>query len=243
MKQLVKWKHWASSEKITSNWENSSKRKGCRFLKKNKAKKNKHKPVSQFIPKCCASFVTIWLVFWFILVCLGQTASKMSSKCKTCKCKITQNEKSDDCSGCNCILLLELSFICLSNVDINGFNELGFSFLLLSKTCIENIERDNFSQNRTKYRVNEHIEALKIEDKLQSRELKLTSWLTKVEEVLRFYCKEIRNNYCEITAKNVEPASKPRLMPEPDQKQMLIHNISTSLRIFGIREDLHKKKQ
>ena len=73
--------------------------------------------------------------------------------------------------------------------------------------------------------------------------MKLTSLIDKkVEEVLKVSCKEIQNSYSEIAAKNVEIVSTRRPLPETDHKQILNHNISSSLRIHGIPEDLDKKK-
>ena len=54
----------------------------------------------------CFYFVTIWFGHWFSSVCLSQTACKMNKK--TCKRKITQNEKNYHCIGCNCIMHLNL---------------------------------------------------------------------------------------------------------------------------------------
>ena len=71
--------------------------------------------------------------------------------------------------------------------------------------------------------------------------MKLTSLIgKKVEEVLKVSCKEIQNSYSEIAAKNVEITSTRRPLPESDLKQILNHNISSSLRIHGIPEDLDK---
>ena len=73
--------------------------------------------------------------------------------------------------------------------------------------------------------------------------MKLTSLIDKtVEEVLKVSCKEIQNSYSEKAAKNVEIVSTTRPLPESDQKQILNHNISSSLRIHGIPEDLDEKK-
>ena len=138
---------------------------------------------------------------------------------------------------------LEPSCTGLSNVALNGIKELGLSCMLLCNTCIENNERDNIIKSWTIHKANEQVEALKIENKLESLEVKLTSLIDKkVEEVLKVSCKEIQNSYSEIAAKNVEIVSTRRPLPETDHKQILNHNISTSLRIHGIPEDLDKKK-
>ena len=115
--------------------------------------------------------------------------------------------------------------------------------MLLRNTCIENNERDNINKSWTIHKANEQVEALKIENKLKSLEVKLTSLFDKkVEEVLKVSCKEIQNSYSEIAAKSVEIVSTRRPSPESDQKQILNHNISSSLRLNGIPEDLDEKK-
>ena len=114
--------------------------------------------------------------------------------------------------------------------------------MLLCNTCIENNERDNIIKSGTIHKANEQEEALKIENKLESLEVKLISLIDKkVEEFLKVSCKEIQNSYSEIAAKNVEIVSTRRPLPGSDQKQILNHNISSSLRIHGISEDLDKR--
>ena len=140
---------------------------------------------------------------------------------------------------------LEPSCTGLSNVALNGIKELGLSCMLLCNTCIENNERDNIIKSWTIHKANEQVEALKIENKLESLEVKLTSLIDKkVEEVLKVSCKVTQNSYSEIAAKNFEIVSTRRPLPETDHKQILNHNISSSLRIHGRRshEDLDEKK-
>ena len=124
-----------------------------------------------------------------------------------------------------------------------GWNKrLGLSYKLLCNTCIENNERNNIIKTWTIHKANEQVEALKLEIKLELLEVKLTSLIDKkVKEVLKVSCKEIQNSYSEIAAKNVEIVSTRRPLPESDQKQILNHNISSSLRIHGIPEDLDKR--
>ena len=136
---------------------------------------------------------------------------------------------------------LEPSCTGLSNVALNGIKELGLSCMLLCNTCIENNERDNIIKSWTIHKANEQVEALKIENKLESLEVKLTSLIDKKVEVLKVSCKEIQNSYSEVAAKNVKIVSTRRPLPESDQKQILNHNISSNLRIHGIPEDLDKK--
>ena len=136
---------------------------------------------------------------------------------------------------------LEPSCTGLSYVALTGIKELGLSCMLLCNTCIENNERD-IIKSWTIHKANEQVEALKIENKLESLEVKLTSLIDKKVEVLKVSCVEIQNSYSEIAAKNVEIVSTRRPLPESDQKQILNHKISLSLRIHGIPEDLHKKK-
>ena len=59
---------------------------------------------------------------------------------------------------------------------------------------------------------------------------------------MKVSCKEVQNNYSEMAAKNAEIVSTRRPLPESDQRQILNHNISSSLRIHGIPEDLNGKK-
>ena len=67
---------------------------------------------------------------------------------------------------------LEPSGTGLSNVALKGIKELGLRCMLLCNTCIENNERDNIITSRTIYKANEQVEALKIENKLESLEVK-----------------------------------------------------------------------
>ena len=114
---------------------------------------------------------------------------------------------------------LEPSCTGFTNVAINGIKELGLSCMLLCNACSENSVRDNFVKNWALHKANEQVEALKIEDKLESLEVKLTSLIDKkVEEVLKVSCKEIQKSYCEITAQNVETVSARRPLPAADQK-------------------------
>ena len=134
-------------------------------------------------------------------MCLSQTACKMNKNCKTCKRKITQNEKTYHCIGCNCIVHLEPSCDGLSNVAINGMKNSGYVACYYSTLVLKTTNATTIIQNWTIHKANEQVEALKIEDKLESVEVKLTSLIgRKVEEVLKVYCKEIQNSYCEIAA-------------------------------------------
>ena len=82
--------------------------------------------------------------------------------------------------------------------------------------------------------MNEQVEALKIEKKLESLEVKLTFLIVKkVEEVLKVSCKVIQNSYSKIAAKNVEIVSTRRPLPEAHQKQILNHNISSTREYIG----------
>ena len=106
---------------------------------------------------------------------------------------------------------LEPSCTGLSNLALNGTKELGLSCMLLCNTCIENNEGDNIIKSGTKHKTNEQVEALKIDNKLESLEVKLTSLIDKkVEEVLKVSCKGIQNSYSEIAAKHVELVSTRR---------------------------------
>ena len=98
---------------------------------------------------------------------------------------------------------LEPSCTGLTNVALNGIKELGLSCMLLCNTCIENNERDNIIKQWTTHKTNEQVEALKIENKRESLQVKQTSLIDK-KEVLKFSCKDIQNSYSEIAAKMLE---------------------------------------
>ena len=82
--------------------------------------------------------------------------------------------------------------------------------MLLCNTCIENNEGDNIIKCGTNHKTNEQVEALKIDNKLESLEVKLTSLIDKKVEVLKVSCKGIQNSYSEIAAKHVELVSTRR---------------------------------
>ena len=108
---------------------------------------------------------------------------------------MTQNEK-NHCIGCNCIVHLEPLCAGLSNVAKIEIKELGLSCMLSRNNCVESKERHSMIQNWIIHKAHEQKEALKIEDKLDSLEVKLTFVVEKkVNEVLKLSCTETQNSY------------------------------------------------
>ena len=84
---------------------------------------------------------------------------------------------------------LELSCTGLSNVVLNGIEEVGLSTMLLCNICFEKYERDNIIRTRTKHKANKQVKTLKNENNVESFPVKLT-WLInkKDRKILKVSC-------------------------------------------------------
>ena len=65
-------------------------------------------------------------------------------------------------------MLIEPLCTGLSNVAMKEIKELKLSYMSICKTCFENNERDNIIKSWSIHRATEQVEALKIENKLES---------------------------------------------------------------------------
>ena len=94
---------------------------------------------------------------------------------RICRNKIKGYEKSYECVSCNCHLHLTPESTALSNVALNGIRESGRKVMMLCNTCVDNNERDSFIRSKTVAKVDK----LKIGEKLQQMEAKLTKLVDK----------------------------------------------------------------
>ena len=167
----------------------------------------------------------------------------MSRPCKTCKRTNNANEKSYKCVACGCQMHLDPTCTGLSTVAINGIKELGQLAMLLCNTCVENNERDNFIRNRCDLKIEEKLEKLDINEKLNKIENNLAKLVDrKVQEAITRTCQKVEENYATIATKN---ATKAAIPPGTETKASVIentHNTERSFRIQGISEDPEKSR-
>ena len=141
---------------------------------------------------------------------------------------------------------LETSCSGLPNVTINRIEEFRLCCTVLWNNCIQNNEADNVIQTWTIHKANELVKTLKIEAKLKWLELKPFSQIEKkrwksLERLLWKKSKKLLKNSGERYQNSFYKIGKTIL--EEDERKILHHNISSSLRIHVILEDLDKRHE
>ena len=167
----------------------------------------------------------------------------MGRNCKTCKKSIPSSEKTYMCVSCNCNMHLTPECIALSTAAISGIKELGVNVMLLCNKCVENNESDNFIRGRALASVSEKLSTLDVGDKLKNMEKRLTDLVDqKVGEAMKTTCEKVEKTYAAVVAVEKSTETGNTNASHKVNKGRTNHNISQSLRIHGVPEDLSKSK-